>query len=259
MNVRELFKSGLTVPEHETRDLHYIGEALPVPSQITTSISVEADANTGNSPVPAREDHQHAVDVESLITFINENEELVDLTNYYTKSEVDALIDEIIVGDIGDIYYTKGEIDAFLDIIVSAFDDYYTKAEIDALLLGLYEADFFTYEKDFSYGTVVAPTALSTLARIDVFRSFRMTEVQVNLVVASSEDYVVKIWKQTGGSGGFSVVATVTLTAGDLYENYVFGTPEDFAFGDQYLVTLDAESSGDGEILCVQTRGFYDE
>lgn len=259
MNVRELFKAGLTVPEHETRDLHYIGEALPVPSQITTSISVEADANTGSSPIPAREDHQHAVDVESLITFINENEELVDLTNYYTKAEVDALIDAVIVGDIGDIYYTKDEVDGFIDAIVANFDNYYTKTEIDALLLGLYDADFFTYEKDFSYGTVVAPTSLATLGRIDVFRSFRLTEIEVTLAVASSTDYVIKIWQQYNGMGGFSVVHTITIPAGEIYENDVMGSPIDFNFADQYLVTLDTESSGDGEILIVQMRGFYDE
>ena len=101
MNIRELFKLGLTVPEHETRDLHYIGEALPVPSQITTSISVAADAHTGSSPIPAREDHRHAVDVAELIQFINDNEELIDLTNYYTKSEIDTIIENLVIGDIG--------------------------------------------------------------------------------------------------------------------------------------------------------------
>jgi hypothetical protein len=269
VNVREIFKSGLTVPEHEVRDLHYIGEALPVPSQITTSISIEADASTGSSPIPAREDHVHAVDVASLIQFINENPTEVDLTNYYTKAEIDTIIDNLVIGEIGDIYYTEAEIDAMLAVIVAEFANYYTKAEIDAgwytaaeidaLLLGLYDADFFTYEKDFSYGTTVAPTSTTTLGRIDVFRAFRLTEVEVTLVLASTTDYVIKIWQQVGGIGGFSVVHTATILAGNLYENDVLGVPLDFAANDQYLVTIDTESSGDGEVLVVQLRGFYDE
>jgi len=124
MDPRSLFKPGLTVPEHELKDLHYIGEALPVPSLITSSISVEADADVGGSPVPAREDHIHAVDVESLIQFINENEELVDLTNYYTKQEADAIHDAMSTGGVDlSNYYTKGEVDTFLNILATSVDD----------------------------------------------------------------------------------------------------------------------------------------
>jgi len=272
VKVRDLFKPGLTVPEHEVRDLHYIGEALPVPSLITSSISVEADASTGDSPVPAREDHVHAVDVESLIQFINENEELVDLTNYYTKSEIDAIIENLVIGEIGDIYYTKDEIDGFLLILSDAIDavaadlvllatdlddNYYTKTEIDAIIAALYDTEFFAFEKEWSYGTVVAPTATTTLGRYDAFRAFNITEVSVTLVTASTTDYIIKLWVQTGGSGGYFVENTTTITASDLIENDVLSVPLAIAANDQILITIDAESDGDGEILVVSVRGFY--
>lgn len=257
MNVRELFKLGLTIPEHETRDLHYIGEALPVPSLITTSISIEANANTGSSPVTAREDHQHAVDVDSLIQFINENEELVDLTNYYTKTEVDDLIAEIIVGEIGDIYYTKTEIDDFLTAIAIVTSDLQDQIDdLQAQILAI-PSNVRTFEKEWSYGTTVTPSGTVTLGRYDNFREFDLVEISVSLVLASSTDYVIKVWRGSSPGYVYSVINTTTISAGDTTENDVLGTPINFVASDRILVTIDSEPDGDGEILTVSLRGNY--
>jgi len=257
MNIRELFKSGMTVPEHETRDLHYIGEAMPVPSQITTSISIAADANTGSSPIPAREDHQHAVDVAELIQFINDNEELVDLTNYYTKAEVDALIDAIIVGEIGDIYYTKAEIDDFFDLVAIVTGDLQDQIDdLQAQILAI-PSNVRTFEKEWSYGTVVTPSGTVTLGRYDNFREFDLVEVSVSLVLASATDYVIKVWKGSSPTYAYSVIATTTIASGDTTHNNVLGTPINFIASDRILVTIDSEPAGDGEILTVSLRGNY--
>lgn len=59
-----------------------------------------------------------------------------DLSNYYSKSEVEALISDAIEGiefpetDLSN-YYNKGEIDAKVEEINGKFDNYYNKTEID--------------------------------------------------------------------------------------------------------------------------------
>lgn len=257
MNVRELFKLGMTVPEHETRDLHYIGEALPVPSQIVSTLEVGISPYTGDSPIVAREDHVHDIDTASLITLINDN--AGDVENFYTTTEIDNIINNLIIGDIGDIYYTEAEIDTFLDaitVILTDFEDRITALE-DAIA-GIDFTQFLSFELGASYGLpTVNPPSTSTLIRYDAFRAFKITEVSVTLVLDSSTDYVVKLWQQFSGTGGYSVVNTTTITAGDLIENDVLTTPLDVGVNDQLLITLDTESSGDGEILCAYIRGFY--
>jgi hypothetical protein len=257
MRVRDLFKPGLTVPEHEVRDLHYIGEALPVPSQITTSISVEADASAGSSPITAREDHVHAVDIESLIQFINDNPTEIDLTNYYTKQEVDDLIDAIIVGDIGDIYYTKDEVDDFIDAIILVLDDLQDQIDvINAAILAL-PSYVISFEVFWSYGTVVAPAGTTTLGRYEVFREVDLVEFAVTLVLPSATDYVVKLWQADSPSFIFSVIDTCTITAGDTVQVNVLGSPINVPNGSRLLCTVDTEPAGDGEILTASARGQY--
>lgn len=50
--------------------------------------------------------------------------------DYYTKSEVDSIVDGIGNTDLSD-YYTKNEVDQLIDGAVDNFSDYYTKTEID--------------------------------------------------------------------------------------------------------------------------------
>lgn len=54
------------------------------------------------------------------------------LKNYYTKDEVDAIVQNVTV-DLSD-YYNKSEIDALFEASVVDLTPYYTKDEIDALL-----------------------------------------------------------------------------------------------------------------------------
>lgn len=79
MKVRELFNNALTYPKHEKGDLHYIGEALPAPSSPATVVNATSTSSPGGSSVPAREDHVHQLELE------------IDLSNYYTKAEADAI------------------------------------------------------------------------------------------------------------------------------------------------------------------------
>ena len=69
----------------------------------------------------------------------------VDLTNYYTKSEVDQKIADISINDVSvDLtnYYTKPEVDELIPdtsgfITVSALTDYATKADLSTAIAGI--------------------------------------------------------------------------------------------------------------------------
>ncbi|KAA6367861.1 MAG: hypothetical protein EZS28_036612, partial [Streblomastix strix] len=80
---------------------------------------------------------QQVKDIENQINQINE-EPAVDLSEYYTKSEVDGLINDAAIGNVDlSNYYNKTEADALLDDKLNVSDqiDAYTKQEDDALLL----------------------------------------------------------------------------------------------------------------------------
>ena len=126
MDPKSLFQDPLTYPSHETRDIHYIGESIPTPSQVT-EVAPSNVASVGGSAVVAREDHVHNI----------------DLSDYYTETEIDALLDDVIAGEL-DLsgYYTKVEADAryytqsAVDALFAALD-YYTTSEVDALIAAI--------------------------------------------------------------------------------------------------------------------------
>lgn len=247
MRVRDLFKPGMTVPEHEVRDLHYIGEALPVPSQVVSAVGVGPTPSTGTSPVVAREDHIHDLDVDSLITLINDNAD--DITEFYTTTEVDNIVNNIIVGEIGDIYYTEAEIDAFLTIINDAID------AIDARVTVL-ESVRDRFELYFSYGTVVNPDEDVILGRYVAFRDFNILELMITIVSDSVEDCSVRVFHSTGGS--YTEIIHEVLDAGDAtFVVQPAGFPFAINDGDALYVLLDAVPDGDGEVLTVGIRGNY--
>lgn len=258
MDPRSLFRPGLTVPEHEIRDLHYIGEALPVPSLITTSISIEADANTGGSPVPAREDHVHAVDVDSLIQFINDNPTEIDLTNYYTKAEVDQLLDELIVGGEVDLnnYYTKAQTDALDSILADAIDALDIRVtDVEARVTTL-ESHVDYIELYWSYGTVVAPEEDVSLGLYVGFRPFNILQVMLTMVASSTQDTNIKVFKQPAGGGASTEIINETLSSGNVFELTNVSTIR-VDLAEILHVVLSAVPSGTGEILVVGIRGVY--
>lgn len=71
MDPKKLFDVTLTVPKHEVDDIHYIGEALPAPSNPASLVTAANIPSTGGSAVPAREDHVHDLDLDELETVIN--------------------------------------------------------------------------------------------------------------------------------------------------------------------------------------------
>lgn len=240
MNPKDLFKPGLTVPEHEGKDLHYIGEALPVPSRITTTIEVGAVAHPGNSPVPAREDHVHDLDADGIAQVINDND--IVLENYYTTTEIDNIIDNLVIGEIGDIYYTEDEIDAFLTLI----DDRLT----------LLESERDKFELYFSYGTTVNPDTDTILGRYVAFRDFNILEIMLTLVSDSLEDCSVRVFHDDGG--GFTEIIHEVLDAGDAtFVVQPAGNPFLIEDTDELYVLLDGVPDGTGEVLTVGLRGLY--
>lgn len=231
MRPKDLFKPGLTVPEHEIRDLHYIGEALPVPSQIVSTLGGGIFPYTGDSPIPAREDHIHDIDETTLISVINENHEDIVLENYVTNTFLD------------ENYYTITETNTQINNeIINIITD------IDSL--------FIPFELFWSYGPIVNPASDVFLNRYSSFRSMNVTQIHVTASVADSlgEDIVCRWWVDVGA--GFVNEETVTLTSGDTHEYFTLTVPFEVGPLDQMYFEIDAVTS-DAELLTISVKGFY--
>jgi hypothetical protein len=264
MDPRSLFSEGLTIPNHENNDLHYIGEALPNPSLITTSVSANTPAFIGGSPIPAREDHTHNLEFD------------VDLTNYYTKSEIDTMLDAIVAGDMDmSNYYTKAEIDTFNNILATQIDNLTAQTNINTsdisnLQLVVVNQDsrittleisggsstVVPIEKDWSYGHIVNPETLASLNRYVAFRDFEIVYIEVTYVLAADAATIIDLWHNHNGTG-FAVVATVTLAGGSLAYQYVFTSPHAVSQGDVLYPTIHANIDGNGQDITISIRGQY--
>lgn len=105
------FDRPLTDREHLDPDKHFIGETLPVPSQIRSILIVNTneleeeesdaplmEAYPGVSPFPAREDHVHDVDLTDYVRRSELPDDVIEiptptnLSNYYTKDEINELL-----------------------------------------------------------------------------------------------------------------------------------------------------------------------
>lgn len=64
----------------------------------------------------------------------------IDMSDYYTKSEVDAALENVEV-DLTD-YYTKGEVDKKIEGI--DLSDYYTKSEVDKAIADVDLSNYYT-------------------------------------------------------------------------------------------------------------------
>lgn len=119
MRVRDLFNNSLTRISHERDDIHYIGEALPAPSLITSTLSTGTPASVGGSSIPAREDHVHELDLEDLENAIDglissEDSQLVNQT-YLTE----VFNSNVYLGDYNNV--SDGPTGAFYNEIVFSF------------------------------------------------------------------------------------------------------------------------------------------
>ena len=111
----------------------------------------------------------------------------VDLSNYYTKSEVDTKIDEIVIGDASvDLsnYYTKSQVDNLIPdttgFITSAdLTGYATKQDLSTFVS---PSDLSTYATKTDISTFVTVTDLSTAisgidASVDLSGYYTKSEV----------------------------------------------------------------------------------
>lgn len=241
----KLFSSALTFPKHENDDIHFIGEALPTPSQVT-DVTINGVSDVGASSIPAREDHEHTVDLSNYYTkaeadIIHDdiNTGGADLSNYYTKAQVDALI-----AGLGGTYYTETEINTILG-------DYYTSAEVDALI------PVVPIEIAWSFGQVVNPASATSLNRYIASRAFTLDEFNLTLVLDSNVNIEVKLYHDDGVSGPV-VIKTTTLTAGNFTVIGTIASPVAIAVDDILYPIISAAATGDGEVLSMFARGTYD-
>lgn len=119
---------GVVVEGYDEQDMHFRFEMLPKEGFIVVN-------NTSGMSIT---DDVQVVDISARVGWgISYNG---DLTNYYTKSEVDNLIAEIEISL--DNYYTKEEINQLVNQfptkseIDTRFNDYYTKTQVNGLISG---------------------------------------------------------------------------------------------------------------------------
>jgi hypothetical protein len=245
MNIRDLFGKALTFPTHENDDLHYIGEALPAPSLVAATLSTGTPASVGGSSVPAREDHVHALDLDDLIAAIEDG--LVDLSNYYTKAEADALHDAIVAGEIDlSDYYTKDEI----DIIIAALD-YYTQSEVDALIAAIPSGGSGTQQLVWTWPGLYAPGANVTTPEIRIPFTGGGTLARVRILAGTSDDnYNIQVHINVDSVQIYSLLLVTTTT-----ESEVAATSfsDDSIDDDDVPITLTfvALAAGSGEDITV--------
>jgi hypothetical protein len=221
VKVSELFKNALSFPQHETLDLHYIGEALPAPSNPAAVLSLGTPAHPGGSPVPAREDHVHALDLDEIVeALIDAGEITVDLSNYYTMAETDTL----------------------LAAIVAMFDDYYTITEIDLLLGAISGGGPSSYV--WSYPGIVAPVTDEVLGYYIAQQAMTITKIVLTLTENASTNYVVAIYID----GVFADSATLVAPA-IVHEEVVSIAVAD---GETISCVIDDQVTGDGAGLIVE-------
>ena len=120
---------GVVVEGYDEQDMHFRFEMLPKEGFLVVN-------NTSGMSIS---DDVQVVDISARVGWgISYNG---DLTNYYTKSEVDNLIAEIEI-DLSD-YYTKEEINQLVNQfptkseIDARFNDYYTKTQVNGLISDL--------------------------------------------------------------------------------------------------------------------------
>jgi hypothetical protein len=93
------------------------------------------------------------------------------------------------------------------------------------------------------------------LNRYVAFRDFNIVYIELTYVLASGVDTVVDMWYNSGT--GFTIIATVTLTAGSLTHQYVFGSPFHVHQGETLYPAVHAVPTGTGQDLTVSARGQY--
>lgn len=240
MNPFDLFQDPLTFVRHERDDIHYIGEALPAPSQAVSVLTTGTPASVGGSAVPAREDHVHALDLQDLIDAINEDEG-IDLSNYYTKDEIDTIVS---------VYALNADLVALATLLD---EDYYTAVEVDALFDGFTSGG--PNDHTWSYTDQIVDPALTTYSD----RWYPPTNITITHLIVTvnvpqgSGNYTISLWED-------GVLRTsVTLTAG----NYV-GTTSGLSIAStdiNYLQVSVAKATaftGEAEDMSIIVRFTYD-
>lgn len=253
MRLRELFQDPLTLKLHEVSDIHYIGEALPAPSLAVSVLSTGTPAFVGGSPVPAREDHVHALDLSDLIQALSELEDPpvieVDLENYYDKTEVDNLLDAIN-NSISNVEDSLDILSSTVDsLLLTLANDYYTAAQVDALLDGAGGGGPGDHVWAYS-DSVVDPDSTVFSDRWYPPGNITITSlaVAVNVAAGSGHDYIIVLWKD-GISVG-SVVLNATNNTASTSLSVSGSSLNRF----QVSVAKDGSFVGDAEEMTVMIR-----
>lgn len=136
-----------------------------------------------------------------------------NLTNYYTKDEVDDLIDNIDVPDVDlSNYYNKSEVDGLIDAIPETdLTNYYNKSEVDGLIDSIPETDLTNYynksEVDALIDAIEIPESGSTSSNVV---SFSATRYYYYKLFSISAGGTVNLTIQSGATAGGSYTFVIS-------------------------------------------------
>lgn len=119
----------------------------------------------------------------------------VDLSQYYTKSEVDTLLANIDLSN----YYTKAQVDALIANI--DFSNYYTKSQIDTMFANIDLSDYYTKTQvdtalALKQDLLVSGTSIKTINNISL-----LGEGNISIADGVDGKSAYQLWLDEGNTG----------------------------------------------------------
>lgn len=170
-----------------------VAEALPTASNLTVNkiyLVPSTDPKTENV-----KDEWITIQVLGGYAWEKIGSATVDLSQYYTKSEVDALLANIDLSN----YYTKAQVDALIANI--DFSNYYTKSQIDTMFANIDLSDYYTKTQvdtalALKQDLLVSGTSIKTINNISL-----LGEGNISIADGVDGKSAYQLWLDEGNTG----------------------------------------------------------
>lgn len=135
-----------------------------------------------------------------------------NLTNYYTKDEVDDLIDNIDVPDVDlSNYYNKSEVDGLIDAIPETdLTNYYNKSEVDGLIDSIPETDLTNYYNKSEVDALIEAIDIPESGTTSNVVSFSATRNRYYKLFELSPGGTINFTIQSGATAGGSYTFVIS-------------------------------------------------
>ena len=150
-----------------------------------------------------------------------------NLTNYYTKGEVDDLIDNIDVPDVDlSNYYNKSEVDGLIGAIPETdLTNYYNKSEVDGLIDNIPETDLTNYYNKSEVDALIEAIDIPESSTTSNVVSFSATRNRYYKLFELSPGGTVNFTIQSGANMGGAYTFSVSyLTSKGIIVNQLCGS-----------------------------------